>query len=377
MAVDANGKKLPPGIRQRKNGTFEGRVMFEYKNHTVYGATLTEVKKRMTDLRYKLEHGHFIKDSNVTLEDWFRTWLEQYKTKQVKIGTVIAYNNCFKYYVKEALGNKKLVDIRGEHIQKLFNDLETDKGLAASYIKIVAAILNGCFKQAMKNGLIERNPVSLATLPRDSDVKIRRVLTVEEQDIFMRYASDSYLYNLFALTLRTALRGGEVRGLRDVDIDKKAKIIHVNRTLKYETGYGYFEDTPKTKASKRDIPLTADMISIIENQKRFYGKPDIVKMDAYVFHLEDNRPISRERVQGEINRIVKRINEAGTKFEPFTLHCLRHTFATRAIENGMKPQTLKSILGHSNLSITMDLYAHVLPTTKAEEMELISKAFGN
>lgn len=62
-------------------------------------------------------------------------------------------------------------------------------------------------------------------------------------------------------------------------------------------------------------------------------------------------------------------------FEPFTLHYLRHTFATRAIENGMKPQTLKAILGHSSLAMTMDLYSHVLPSTKADEMEAISKAF--
>jgi len=96
---------------------------------------------------------------------------------------------------------------------------------------------------------------------------------------------------------------------------------------------------------------------------------------AYVFRLEDNGPINRECVQGVINRIVKRINKTGTEFEPFMFRCLCHTYAIRAIENGMKPQTLKAIMGHSTLAMTMDLYFHVLPTTKAEEMDLIAKAF--
>ena len=98
-------------------------------------------------------------------------------------------------------------------------------------------------------------------------------------------------------------------------------------------------------------------------------------MDISSACLPDGEPLSRERLQYEIDRIVKRINENKIAFERFTPHCLRHTFATRAIEAGMKPQTLKAILGHTNLSMTMDLYSHVLPTTKAEEMELIAKVF--
>ena len=78
----------------------------------------------------------------------------------------------------------KLSNIHGEHIQKLYNSLN-DRGIAVSYIKIVGAILNGCFKQALKNGLIERNPVPLATLPREREKKQRRVLTVEEQKMFL------------------------------------------------------------------------------------------------------------------------------------------------------------------------------------------------
>ena len=373
MAVDKNGKPLPPGIRQRANGKYEGRVKVDYQSHSVYGDTITEVKKRMTELRYKLEHGDFVARSKVTVEEWFKTWMEQYKVNQVKTGTVVVYNNCYNRYIKDALGTKKLTEIRGEHIQKLYNDM-IKKDFSHTTIRLVSATLSGCFKQAMKNGLIERNPVPLATLSKAKPKGGHRVLTKEEQDIFMKYAKDSYLYNLFALAIRTGLRGGELRGLKLSDMDKAAGLLHIQRTLKYVTGRGFFEDTPKTATSKRDIPLTKDMITILGRQKQLYGEK-VLKMDGYIFHLPDGSPISEKRVQNGIDHVVKRINADGIMFERFTPHCLRHTFATRAIENGMKPQTLKTILGHANLSMTMDLYSHVLPTTKAEEMELIAKAF--
>lgn len=373
MAIDKNGKQLPPGIRQRSNGKYEGRVQYEFDRYSVYADTMTELKKKMTDLRYRLEHGEFISSSKITVEEWFKTWMEQYKENQVKAGTIISYNDYFNIYIKESLGKKKLVDIRGEHVQRLYNSL-VKRGMALSSIKVVSAILSGCFKQAMKNGLIERNPVLMATLPKGNARRQRRVFTKEEQDIFMEYAKDSYLNNLFALAIRTGLRGGEIRGLKLSDVDKAAELLRIQRTLKYATGRGFFEDAPKTVTSRRDIPLTKDVTAIIDKQKQVYGEK-VLRIDGYIFHLPDGTPISRERLQNEIDRIIKRIKADDKEFERFTPHCFRHTFATRAIENGMKPQTLKTILGHSTLAMTMDLYSHVLPTTRAEEMELIAKAF--
>lgn len=372
MAVDKRGRKLPKGIRQRSS-SYEGRFTYQYKEYVVHGRTISETQKNMTELKYKLEHGIFVEEKKIMLDDWFKTWMEEYKKNRVKIGT---YNNYCKYYdsiLRKRLGNKQITEIRGEHIQKLYNDLAKEE-YAISSIKIVSAVLNGCFKQAMRNGLIERNPVTLAELPRETEKKFRQAMSKEHQELFMSHAEGSYLYNFFAVMLRTGMRNGEMRGLKYTDIDKKKKVIHVQRTLKYIEGQGYMEDTPKTRTSKRDIPLTADTLKLLEAQRNYWGFK-VEKLDRYLFCNEKGEPLSRDRVQSETDRIVKRIREEGNDFEHITAHIFRHTFATRAIEAGMQPQVLKTILGHSSLAMTMDLYSHVLPDTKAEEMDKIANAF--
>lgn len=373
MAVDKNGKKLPPGIRQRANGRYEGRVKFEYKSYSVYADTITDTKKKMRELKYKLEHGLFVEKKKITLDDWHKTWMEEYKRNQIKIGTYTSYQKYYDCAIKERLGNKHIADIRGEHIQKLYNDLVKD-GYALSSIKVVAAVLNGCMQQAMRNGLIERNPIKLAELPRQKEKKGRQAMTKEQQALFMEYAKESYLYNFFSVMLRTGMRSGEMRGLKYTDIDKKKNVIHVQRTLKYIEGKGYLEDTPKTRTSTRDIPLTAALQGLLEDQRKYWGFK-VERLDRYLFCNENGDPLSRERVQREIERIIKQIRAAGHDFPRITPHVFRHTFATRAIEAGMQPQVLKTILGHSSLAMTMDLYSHVLPDTKAEEMEKIANVF--
>lgn len=373
MATDKRGRKLPKGIRQRGEG-FEGRFMYQGRSYTVHGETVTETQKKMTELKYKLEHGLYVSKEKITLNEWYTTWLEEYKKNRVKIGTYTSYDKYYRSSIMKRIGNKNIGEIRGEHIQKLYNDM-IKEGYAVSSIKIASAILHGCLQQAYRNGLIERNPVELAEIPRETGQKKKRIaMTKEQQDLFMQYAEESYLYHFFAVMLRTGMRKGEMQGLKYTDIDKKQGVIHVRRTLKYIEGMGYIEDTPKTRTSTRDIPLTAAMLEHIEAQRNYWGFK-VVKMDQYLFTNENCDPISRERVQAEIDRTVKRIRAAGHDFPRITSHVFRHTFATRAIEAGMQPQVLKTIMGHSSLAMTMDLYSHVLPDTKTEEMQKIANVF--
>lgn len=371
----ATTKKLPTGIRLKKNGRYEVRLMYEGKNYSTCTDTLTEAKKAKAELIYKLNQGLFVEKKHITFGEWFNVWLNEYKKNRIKNST---FNEYMKYYngcLKKRFEKKKLTDIRGDHIQTLYNELIRE-GYAVSTIKIISAVLNGCFRQALKNGMIGRNPVELAELPRKAGKKKERIaMTKEQQELFMKYSKDSYLYNLFSLMLRTGLRSGEARGIKYTsDVDKKNNVLHIQRTLKYIEGVGYLEDTPKTRTSTRDIPLTVEIAGILENQRNYWGFK-VEKIDRYLFCNENSEPLSRERVQGEIDRTINRIREAGYDFPRITSHVFRHTFATRAIESGMQPQVLKTILGHSSLAMTMDLYSHVLPDTKAEEMEKIASAF--
>lgn len=374
MAVDKKGRKLPKGIRQRGQ-TYEGRLMYEYQNYTVHGRTISETQKALTDLKYRLEHGMYTNNVKLTFDKWFNTWMEDYKKNQVKIGTYLCYRKYYAGMIKETIGQKQVNSIRGDDIQKLYN-VWVKREYAISSIKIASAVLNGCFKQAEKNGLIERNPVKLATLPRKGKKRKRiKVLTKDQQILFMEYARQSYLYNLFEVMIRTGMRSGEVRGLiYGLDIDKKKRVIHIQRTLKYESGMGFFTDTPKTKTSEREIPLTKEVEQYLDAQQKLWWG-NVIRMDRFLFCNYNGDPLSRECLQGEIARIVDQIRKDGHKFPRITSHVFRHTFATRAIEAGMQPQVLKAILGHSSLAMTMDLYSHVLPDSKAEEMEKIAKAF--
>lgn len=298
-------------------------------------------------------------------DEWFSLWLNDYKKHRVKIGTLETYKQYYKSLVLPVLGKTRLCDIRCSDVQHLFNNL-AEKGYSLSTIKIVSVLVGGSLQRAVLNGMLKKNPASAAQLPRITPKNHRTALTKEEQNLFSEYSRKSPLYGFFAVMLRTGLRNGELRGLRFSDIDDKNSLIHVRRTLKYFDGRGYFEDTPKTNSSIRDIPITPAVSEILKSQPQ---------NGQYVFSCKNGEPLGRDRVQSEMDKIVREIQNSGHPFEHITPHVLRHTFATRAIEAGMSPQVLKTILGHSSLSMTMDLYSHVMPETRASEMEKISSSF--
>ena len=374
-------KPLPKGITLRKDGRYMGRFMYRGEKFTVYGENPRKVKKELDNLRYEVEHSMYEKPSNITVDAWFWEWISTYKSRTIKPTTLERYQSYYKNHLQTPLGNKRLVDIRANDIQKILNAM-ADQNFAKGTIKLARVALNGMFEQARKNKLIKENPLSDVTIPNGAGKRQRTSLTRQEQDLVLEYVqiyAPKY-YTLYALALCTGMRRGELLGLRWQDVDFSKQMIHVTGTLSILSAKGSkpYRGTPKTKTSYRDIPMTREAYEILKCERKEQLRVKMKQgeqwkplegLEDLVFLSRTGKPQARSNIEHASQRIMKQIEKDGKEITPFSFHSLRHTFATRAIENGMNPQTLKAILGHSSLSMTMDLYSHVMEDTKAQEME--------
>lgn len=187
MADKNNSRKLPKDITLRADGNYMGRFTYYGERYTLYDKDLRRLQRKLEELRYELEHGLYAKESLITLDDWFSTWIKEYKEPSVKRGTIGVYKDTYEAYIKKPLGKKKLKDLRPEQVQNLYNTLKV-QGYSRSTIELVSVVLSGMYKQAFKNQIIRMNPIPHTTLPKIGEQPKRRVLTMEEQELFMKTA---------------------------------------------------------------------------------------------------------------------------------------------------------------------------------------------
>ena len=170
------------------------------------------------------------------------------------------------------------------------------------------------------------------------------------------------------------------------DIDFDNKIIHVNGTLKYidKSKEIYMIDEPKSESSKRDIPMLDYLVTVLrKHRKRQLGTRMLLGdkwrpesgFENLVFTGSFGRCISETALYEDMKKIRTQIREDGHVFGEYTPHSLRHTFATRRFEKGIPPKGMQEILGHKSITMTLDIYSHVLPDKKAEEINKLAAMF--
>ncbi len=378
MGKSLNGKELGKGITQRKDGLYQARFINRFgKRQTIYAKTVTEITKKLRDEQYKDEKCINVVDSTITLDEWFDKWMticKKHCRDTTKRTYTIQYNR-----LRENLGWRKLTNLNLIILQNAFNELATD-----NMRKDCRAVLIDMLNRACETDLIVKNvAVGINPYIDGEESTEKRILSDDEIELLLNETKGGQLYPFIVVALGTGMRMGEILGLTFDCIDFENGVINVNKTLCYLPNDGkaiYEFHAPKTKAGKRQIPMTKEVRDILLEQKKRKEKISVrhnprIGMENLVFCSKTNNPIHESNIRGMILYIVDKINKENPdlNFRTFTPHCLRHTFATKAIARGMRPKTLQTILGHNSLQMTMDLYCHVEKHTLKEEMALMGE----
>lgn len=368
MGKSLKGKELGTGITQRRDGRYSAKFKSKSgKRIEKYFDKLAEARKWLSEAKYEDSHGDISSSTDMTVDAWFDYWINEIKVKTVRWCTLSSYKDRYNKNIKEIIGNMIISDVKPMHCQNVLNVMDNN-GYVGSSMARTKATLSAMFSDACENGLIAMNPVTKSVKCPKKPEKNTRVLTLDEQERFLTAAKESINYNHFLFILQTGVRSSELRGLKWDDIDFQNHIIHIRRNVTHDSNNNRFIiGELKTSSGQRDIPMTKtayDLLMAMKHQQA--SKKQKVISFEFADHVFLNRN-GKLLPNSNYDRYLEKIcDKAG--IEKISMHTLRHTFATRCIESGMKPKTLQKILGHANISMTMDLYVHVTEDEKEKEM---------
>ena len=407
---DAKGRNLKDGENQMPDGRYRYRYTDKHGNRqAVYSWRLVPTDKtpagKRDDLSLREKENNISQDTmdgidgkaaaKITLNDMFELYMAgKYELKQ---STRTNYAYMYKNYVSESLGMKRLASIKYSDIKAFYNSLIKDKGFKPNSMEIINTILHPVFTMAVRDGYIRSNPtdgvMSEIKKSHNWEKPKRHAMTEEEQSTFVAFVSGSDIYShwmpLLTTFLGTGCRVGEIIGLRWCDCDFDNGTISINHNLIYrQQDNGDCEmhiTTPKTSAGCRVIPMLKEVRrALIQEKKRQmqegYSTAEIDGYTGFIFTNRNgyvhnpqtiNRALERMRLacnQEELEK-AKREHREPVEVRHFSVHNLRHTFCTRFCENETNIKVIQEIMGHSDISTTMNIYAEATESKKRESFE--------
>lgn len=373
----ARAKKIPEGCRLRPDGRLEKRFTYNGRRYSVYGFDKKEIEQNERDLKNEVDQG--IVRSAMTLTAYFNKWCSVREADpNIKPATIYTDKRRYKK-IEPILGAKKIKDIRKDHIRDMMNQLHAE-GVSSKGIKDTLSLLSSIMKDAADIAeVIPKNPCNGLKPPKRSEeedavlAQKHRYLTPEEIRIFFKYAEDSAYYNLFRFLCLTGMRCGEACALTWEDIDEKAGIIHITKTISRVDDRTFTISTPKTRDSKRDIELTEELESVLRKQKvqqvTLHGFA-AGGGDQLIFTTLKNDIIKQSNISPTIRCICKNAAAAGEPIEAFTSHTFRHTYVSLEVAKGIPLNVIARQIGHSNSITLQKHYSH-------EDLRILHEASHN
>lgn len=373
-------------IYKRSDGRWSGQATVgrntdgSPKRLTVYGKSRKEVADKIAEMLLDIKTGDYIEPNKTTLGEWLDIWMRDYKTISLKETTYDSYSMNIRVHIKPCIGYISLFELSVSHIQGLINTLHR-QGKSSALIRKIKNILKGALDQAVANGMISRNVVGGVTLPKHTQKEIRW-LSVEEERTFINATKGNRLEVAFKLALVTGLRLGELIGLTWDCIDLNIGVITIKQTLirvksREDEGKNlyYISPTTKTKKSMRRVPIPKSAIKMLKEHKKTQNAEKKLAGELYtdnnlVFCTALGNRLIPRNVERSFANIIR---DAG--IEGASVHSLRHTYATRLFENGVAAKTVSELLGHTDVTHTLNVYTHVANIVKEKAVEFLDYVF--
>ena len=330
--------------------------------------------------------GTFVHPNKERVAGFLEEWLTTIKPT-VRPSTHASYCQKVRLHVIPYLGHMRLQQLDAMTLNRLYADLLADGrkdgcgGLAPRTVHYVHTILHRAFKDARRWGRLQHSPVDDAEPPRNTTTGRAGQETWTSQNIgtYIEHsaASDDPYLPLWALLATTGMRRGEALGLRWADLNLATGVASVVQTVICVEHVVTFSE-PKTAKGTRSIDLDAETANLLRRHKVRQTEARLVAGSQWTNHdlaftRPDGTPLHPERVSREFKRRIERINNGPTEALPsISLHGLRHTWATLAMKEGVNPKIVQERLGHSTISITLELYSHVSPGMQRQAADLIA-----
>ena len=302
-------------------------------------------------------------------------------------------SRCSSYAMRKKGNNileetaKKVCDIYHLNFDDYFVRQEEPKGYSVETIRGYRRILRTLFNEALRYDWIAKNPVCATKVCAGNnnsslrEVPEKEVFSIAETKDFLNVLDNhipkEYIYKKMPLKiiLLTGMRTGEMSGLRWSDVDFEKGVIHVRRNRLASKEFGVYEKDPKTKTSKREIPMPKELIADLQKYKKWFEVADAdfnARLDDYYLAVN----IYREPLYpGVVGHWLKEIEkEHGLK--QVTCHGLRHTYCSLLLSQNVPIQTVSRYMGHSDSTVTLKVYSHFIPDTQEQAMDALSMVLG-
>lgn len=368
---DKKGRALQMGEHQRADGTYHYTWLDAVKKrHYIYAKTLSELREKEQGIQRDILDGIDTTNGKITLNQLFIMHMEL--KNDLRATTRENYNRMWRNVVEEsAIGKKKIADIKQVHVKAFYSDC-VKAGLKRNTIKLLHNLIFSSFELAVDSDFIRKNPAkgAMDSIKQDAGEKI----PLSEDEIkrlvdFCNSGTYSIHVPFLTIAIGTCLRCGELTGLTWNDIDMKNRTISVNHQLVYKNfgdGCKFHISEPKTEAGKRNIPMTDSVYKAfieLRKQNMILGRRSDAEVEGYsnfVFVSGNGQPLAINAVNSFLLNMEKAYNKKHPEkvIPHLSAHILRHTGCTLLASAGMDIKALQNVMGHSDASITMNVYNH-------------------